>query len=302
MDLLRDFLRRIDSGNTRRAYRADLHDYFDFLKLDSVTKEAVGQTTKSDVSAYIRSRRKEEMSTSTLRRRMSALRRFFDWLVNEGYVDRNPARTCQIDLSEIEVQDRSWENPRSLLSKSDVEALVEATGQAGEASVRDRGLILTILYGALRRAEVAAMNVEHVRPLGRHWVIDLPAGEVRSSAYVKIPKIVIDAIEKVQARYGIDEGPLWRSVSNRNHGERMTPDAIYKVVRRTGRRAGLGVVNVELLRQTGLHLALKAGASLQQVQLHARVQSVQSVERYADGQSEKGRLSESAADFVFLDV
>ena len=146
------------------------------------------------------------------------------------------------------------------------------------------------------------MNVSHVRPLGRHWVIDLPSGDMWASAYVKIPEPVVEAIDSVQTRYDIDEGALWRSLSNRNRGARMTPDAIYKVVRRTGRRAGLAPVTVETLRQSGLALALKAGATMQQVQLHGRLQSARSVERLVDANGRENRLGENAVDFVSLNV
>lgn len=301
MQLLDRFSAHIDSEHTRRAYRTDLTDFFERLGKTS-TPEGLQKLTRADVRTYIRSLQSEGLSESTQRRRLSALRRFFDWVMEQGYLDRNPARACQIDLGHSRNSSDSKQAEPSVLSKADAEALIRATGGAGSADLRDRGMLLTILYGALRRKEVAMMNVKHVRPLGRHWVIDLPAVDSWSSAYVKIPETVVEAIERVQTRYGIDEGALWRSLSNRNRGARMTPDAIYKVVRRTGERAGLGRVTVETLRQTGLRLALDAGASVQQVQLHGRLQSASSVERLSDASGKSSRLSESAVDFVDLDV
>ncbi|PSR00768.1 MAG: hypothetical protein BRD54_06945 [Bacteroidetes bacterium SW_8_64_56] len=119
---------------------------------------------------------------------------------------------------------------------------------------------------------------------------------------MKVPETVVDAIEATRSRYGIDEGALWRSLSNRNRGARMTPDAIYKAVRRTGRRAGLGAVTIDTLRQTGLRLAMDAGATLQQVQLHGRLKSAGSVERFADTDDQENRLGDGAVDFVDLEV
>ena len=82
----------------------------------------------------------------------------------------------------------------------------------------------------------------------------------------------------------------------------MTPDAIYKAVRRTGRRAGLGAVTIDTLRQTGLRLAMDAGATLQQVQLHGRLKSAGSVERFTDTDDQENRLGDGAVDFVDLEV
>jgi len=301
MDLLSRFIDQIDSPHTRRAYETDLTDFLE-RQLDNPQPEHLQTLSRGDVRAYVRSLQSEGLSESTQRRRLSALRRFFDFLMDQGYTDRNPARACRIDLAASSGTVSDSKDAAAVLSKSEAETLIRATDGAGAAAVRDRALLLTILYAALRRAEVAAMDVEHVRPLGRHWVIDLPAGDAWSSAYVKIPETVVEAIEQVQSRYGIDDGALWRSLSNRNHGERMTPDAIYKVVRRTAERAGIGSVTVDTLRQTGLRLAMDAGASMQQVKQHGRLQSSNSIDQLTDSQERKNRLSNSAVDVLDLDL
>jgi site-specific recombinase XerD len=304
-DAVSEFLQSVDSPNTRRAYETDVRAFLEWTG-DSVEVRPV------DVGDFIRTLQREGLATSTLRRRLSAVRRFYDWLVDHGHIDRNPARTCRVNLSQTSESETkasgggkapasSGDVPNTL-SKSEVESLIAATDAAGEAAVRDRGMLLTIVYCALRRAELAAMDVEHVRPLGRYWVIDLPAGDAWSSAYVKVPDAVVGAIDAVQQEYGIESGPLWRSLSNRNRGDRITPDAIYKVVRRTADRAGLEGVDVETLRHTGLRLAVEAGATLQQVQMHARLQTASSADRYADADGRSGRLYDSAVDFVDLDV
>ena len=302
MSPIEQFLETIGSQNTRRAYKMDLCDFFNVPEARALETRRVEAVSWEDVRDYVRSLRADGKSVSTRRRRRSALRRFFDWTVEEGFRESNPARDARLDNSRPSRGSRDSAQPSSVLSKSEVESLIRATNEAGEAAVRDRGLLLTTFYAALRRAEVAAMDVEHVRPLGRHWVVDLPSGSTWSSAYVKVPEAVVEAIDSVQTRYDIEQGALWRSLSNRNRGARMTPDAIYKVVRRTARRAGLTEVTVDALRQTGLHLALKAGATMQQVQLHGRLQSASSVERYVDLDDHTGRLSGRALDFVNLDI
>ena len=293
-DLVAGFLASVDAPNTRRAYRADVRAFVKHV-------ENVRTVAPAEVGGFVERMQRDGRATSTVRRRLSAVRRFYDWMVARGEIESNPARTYRADLSERSHTSGS-ENTVRTLSRDETEQLVRAATEAGESAVRDRALILTVVYGALRRAEVAAMNVEHVRPLGRHWVIDLPSGETWSSAYVKVPSLVVEAIDAVQSAYDIDEGAVWRSLSNRNRGDRMTPDAIYKVVQRTADRAGIANVDVDTLRHTGLRLAVEAGASLQQVQAHARLQHAASVEKYASDTASGGRLGESAVDFVELDV
>jgi integrase/recombinase XerD len=267
-----------------------------------ITDSQIGQVTSAQIQSFLTRLKVEGKSISTRRRRLSALRRFFDWAMNHRELDRNPARACEVEPPQSSSASSTSIGNLSVLSKPEVERLIQATQDAGGAAARDRGLILTILFAALRRAEVAAMNVEHLRPLGRHWVIDLPSGSSWASAYVKVPDTVVEAIDAVQSRYDIKQGALWRSLSNRNRGERLTPDAIYKVIRRTGDTADLPDVNPEVLRQTGLYLAMKSGATMQQVQLHARLKSAASVERYADADGQPQRLGENTPDFIDLNI
>ena len=299
--MISNFLAQLDSQHTRRAYRADLTDFFGTSE-DQVTATQIKQVTTDQIQSFLARLKSEGKSISTRRRRLSALRRFFDWAVNHGDLDRNPARASRIDLSQSSSATNTSADNLSVLSKPQVERLIQATKDAGAAAIRNRGLILTILFAALRRAEVAAMNVGHIRPLGRHWVIDLPSGSSWSSAYVQIPDTVVGAIDAVQCRYDIEQGALWRSLSNRNRGRRLTPDAIYKVIRRTGDAAGLQEVNPEVLRQTGLYLATKSGATMQQIQLHARLKSATSVERYANASDKPQRLAEKTPDFIELNI
>jgi len=297
---LSGFLEQVDSPNTRRAYRADISD---FLESGMDSESELDEVTASQVRSYVNRLRTEGKAVSTQQRRLSTLRCFFDWLLESNIVEHNPARECRIDFSGSTNTSQTGEDDPSILTKAQTENLVRATEKAGEADIRNKALIVVILYAALRRSEVAAMDVSHVRPLGRHWVIDLPSGAGWSSAYVRIPETVVEAVDAVQSRYGIDEGALWRSLSNQNRGDRMTADAIYKMIRRTGRAANLDDVTPETLRQTGLHLAIKAGATIQQVQMHARLQSASSVEQYIDPDDRPGRLSESCSkEFIDLDI
>jgi len=298
MDLISKFLRELSSQNTRRAYRSDLDSFFGSGK-KGLRAAAVREVTRSQIQAHLAGLRSDGKSVSTRRRRLSALRRFYDWARDHGFVEKNPARECSIEDASSQ---SSFRSQPSVLSKSEVEQLLRAPREAGSAAVRNHGILLTILYASLRRAEIAAMEVDHFRPLGRHWVIDLPAGSGRPGAYVKIPEPLVEAIDAVQSRYDIDEGPLWRSLSNRNYGERLTPDAVYKIVRRTGKTAGLKDVSIETLRHTGLRLAMQSGASVRQIQMHARLQSATSVERYVDEETSSGRLTESAAEYLDLDL
>ena len=293
MDLIDSFLEGISSQQTRRAYRTDLRRFFSEGEVDTSLVQAI---EPEGIQTFLRAMHRNDQSQSTQRRRLSALRRFFDWLIKQGDRTQNPARHPEVQLLRPDSRSSS-----RTLTKDETEALIEAALEPTRTGLRDRALILTIVFGALRRHEVASLDVDDIRPLGRYWVLDLQASQ-QHSGYVRIPETVVEAIEQMKDRYGIDRGRLWRSLSNRNRGTPMSPDAIYKVVRRVAGRAGLDAVSIDVLRRTGLQLALRGGADVPQVQAHGRLSDSSSAARLHDGEERSGRLGDSAVEYIDLDV
>ncbi len=187
----------------------------------------------------------------------------------------------------------------TVLTKAQSASLVEATTGNGEAALRDGALINVLLHCTLRRSEAAGMDVEHVRSLGPYWVLHLPRTKGGANEYVKIPSHVVEQLNEMREHYRIESGPLWRSLSrNSSRGRRLSPAAIYEIVRRTARRAGLDAsIGAHTLRHTGCTLAIEAGASLQQVQTHARHKRLETTMTYVH---QRDKLRDSAADYIKL--
>ena len=294
MDLVDSFLASLSSDQTKRAYGTDLRSFFQSEEVEQPLVSAVDAQT---VQSEIRTMYRNQASLATQRRRLAALRSFFDWLVQQEVVNSNPAR--HPDVKTIDTEKNSA--PAPTLSTDDLESLVAAADEDPTTGPRDVAIILTIVYAALRRSEVAYLEVDDVRPLGRHWILDL-RNDRPGSSYVRIPEVVVEAIETVKAVYDITSGRLWRSLSPQNRGEPMSPDAVYKMVRRVSMKAGLGSVSIEVLRKSGLQMALRAGASLPHVQAHARLQDARSAASLHQESDRPGTLDESAVEFIELDV
>lgn len=290
LDLLSVYLQRYDRENTRKTYRTDLSDFFGYSR---ITLEMARLVTFVHVNDYLASLESQGYKPSTLKRRIAALRGFFDWLMALGAIEQNPAhRQLLRRVRSVRHSDRGI----VFLSSGQADALLDGTKHAGKAEMRDRTLILTLLYCVLRRSEAASMDVKHIRPLGHYWILDLPRTKGGSDQYVKIPAHVVEQIDEMKSHYGFVDGPLWRSLSNNNYGGRLAPQSIYEIVKKTARRAGLSeTVGAHTLRHTGCTLALEAGASLQQVQTHARHKNIETTMAYLH---QRDKLRDSAADYI----
>lgn len=315
VNLLDMYLRvRHDSANTRRAYRYDLEEFFG---TPEVTPELAGRARFTHVRAHLEDLKARNLKASTINRKISAVRSFFRWLlaVSEaeglGLVGYNPAGGELIGgLPKV----RSSERRIVFFSREQAERLVQATEGAGEAALRDRALIKTLLNCMLRRSEAAAMRFEDIRKAGSYWALDLPRTKGGEDQWVKIAPHVVEAIHDMREHYGwADEGPVWRSFSNRNRGSQITPQAIYMIVKRTAARAfcpeldwrtdeeeiweRLDGIGAHALRHTGCTIAISAGAKIEQVQTYARHSDIRTTQRYVHQQE---TLSDSATDYVNL--
>jgi site-specific recombinase XerD len=289
-NLLPIYLLRFDRSQTRRAYRNDLQQFFE---TDEITLAMARRVTFVDVNNHIQRLEQSGARPATMKRRLAALRGFFEWLMALELVTTNPAnRQLVRRIRSTRLRDRAI----TVLTRSQAARLLSATQMAGEAALRDHALVSTMIHCVLRRSEVAAMDVEHVRRIGEHHILDLPVTKGGADQFVKIPSHVAVEIESVVRHYGIHSGALWRSLSNNNRNRRLSPNAVYELVRRTAVRAGLsGEIGAHTLRHTGCTLAIESGATVQQVQAHARHKNIETTMVYVH---QRDRLRDSAADMI----
>lgn len=291
-DLLPVFLLRYDRPNTRRSYTNDLQAFFG---TPEVTLDQASGVTFVDVNAFVQAMQDADYAPSTQRRRLASIRGFFAWLVSLGALRSNPA-----DPHLVRRIKRTGGNDRAItvLTRDQARALIHAVDMDKASGVRDRALIQTLLHCVLRRSEAAAMDFEHLREVGSHVVLDLPESKGGSNQYVKVVPDVLSSIRDVAHHYGHHRGPVWRSLSPNSYGKRLSGTSVYRIVNTAAKAAGIqSIVGAHTLRHTGCTLAIESGASVQQVQSHARHKNLETTMMYVH---QRDRLANSAADFIDL--
>ena len=291
-DLIEKFLAKYERPNTIRIYRYFLKKFFG---KGLVNIDEVAAITTDYVNAKIEEAEKV-FAPSTVESLVTATSIFFDWLCALDIVRKNPANKHLI-------RKRRRENRAQrkifALSKEESQRLLDATFTGPNrcnTEKRNYAIVLTLLNCLLRRSEIGAMDVEHIRNLYGHWVLDLPDTKGGVNQFVKMPAHVVEVIQDMQAYYGIESGPLWRSMIGPTLGARLSTRQINHVIKRAAKRAGLPPgISVHTLRHTGCTLALEAGATLHQVQIHARHKSINTTLRYIH---QREKLTNSAADFI----
>ena len=127
------------SLNTASSYKADLKIFYTFAKQKKLNITTI---EKEDIGKFFQNQRKRGFASSTISRRLSAIKQFFKFLVNEGLSDHNPCK----DIKNFKIEKKI----PGLLYEEDVLRILDTTSIVGKNKlqrVRNKALI-KILYAS----------------------------------------------------------------------------------------------------------------------------------------------------------
>ncbi len=137
------------SPHTREAYRSDLERFVHFLQSRKVA--TLNDVSRRHITDFLMAEKDRDMATSTLARRLVAIKVFARFLQQEGLLDQNVADA--MDSPHL------WKVLPDTLTPNEVERLLDAPRADTHQGFRDRTL-LELLYGTgLRVSEMAALRV-----------------------------------------------------------------------------------------------------------------------------------------------
>ena len=286
--LTRDFLAflRIECGllpNTLEAYGRDLRDLREEL---GGAWAAAAVTPRALVTHLSRLRSERRMASSSIIRHLATIKVFSRWLVARGHLEEDP--------SDILERPTKWRRLPNVLSPRQLRQLIEAPRPPEDTAkpprpplwLRDRAMLELMYASGLRASEVglAALTDFH-EALG---VIRV-TGKGNKQRLVPVGKPARDAIERylrecrpLLVREGVrDKGRMLLSRT----GRPLERVAVWQIVSRHARAAGLGKVHPHMLRHSFATHLLAGGADLRVVQEllgHADISTTQ-VYTHVDG-------------------
>jgi len=267
---------RRSSTRTVETYIRDLRSFRDYLceqGLPADARELDIVALRGFLSSLFRSNQ-----ASTMKKKVSAIRSFFKFLLKRQIIDQNPAsglRSPKIAKS----------LPRFLTVEQAfrvMDAPPKEDKRAKPLKARDQALLETLYGTGVRVGELAGMNIDHcdftesvVRVLGK-------GGKER---IVPLGKSALEALQAyLPARRGLlakaKEGnadALWLSQG----GGRLSVRQVQNIVRRHGTLgAGRGDLHPHAMRHTCATHLLDAGADLRSIQELLGHSSLSTTQRY----------------------
>jgi integrase/recombinase XerD len=248
---------------TRRAYKRALQDFTQFTGIRK--QEEFRVVTRAHLIAWRDDLVRRELAATTVRHRLSALSSLFEYLCEKNAVTHNPVKGVKRPVPD------SPEGKTPALGDHQARRLLDAPDGLSIKGKRDRAILATLLYHALRRDEMCRLKVKDFR-LERRGVRYLKvAGKGGKTRFVPLHPAasghILDYLDA--AGHGTDEtGALFRPMHrNRDFVARasVTPDAVYKIVRQYSGALGFEI-GAHSLRATAATNALEHHADIAKVQ------------------------------------
>ncbi|MBL8551523.1 MAG: site-specific tyrosine recombinase XerD [Hyphomonadaceae bacterium] len=260
--------------NTIDAYRRDLADAAHEIGA------ALTQAAPDEVERYVAELSRRGLTAATVRRRISALRQFFRFLLQEGDRADDP-------MARIRPPKRSRALPKTLSSET-VARLIEAAGGQNDAtSLRDRALVELLYGGGFRVSELVSLPLNTAPKPGHDHLIVVGKGGRERMVVLGEP-----ALDALRAYMAVRESFLPKLTLKRERAERwlfpsptakagkLTRRRVAQILAHAARTAGLDArkVSPHVLRHAFATHLVEGGADLRTVQTllgHADISTTQ---------------------------
>ena len=201
---------------------------------------------------------------STIRHRLASLASLFEYLCGRNAVSHNPVKGVERPKSE------TAEGKTPAIGDHQERELLAALVADTPRAKRDRAILSTLLFHALRRDELCKLKVRdfrHARKGVPHLQVSGKGGKVRYLPLHPGTHALIHEYLEAAGHGEDDAGALFRPVRNNRTGKldgAITPDGIYRLVRAYSAALGFEI-GAHALRATAATNALDHGVTTRSV-------------------------------------
>jgi len=263
-------------ANTLDAYARDLADAREHVR------GGLRAASADSVEAYVGGMARRGLSAATVRRRISALRQFYRFLLQDNVRGDDPT-------SRLDAPKRARALPKTL-SSDEIARLIAATENARDAA------LIELMYGAgLRVSELVSLPLRAApKPGQEHMIIEGKGGKERLVALGRPALAALEshlamragALPKVEAQR--ERAQRWLFPSASAADGKLTRRRVAQILEATAAKAGIDPARVSphVLRHAFATHLVEGGADLRTVQTllgHADIATTQVYTHVAEG-------------------
>ena len=276
--LVKNWLNNIISPASRTAKRQDMTNFISWFKIKSF--EDVKNVKREDIigwrDAMLGPKDDRRYAVRTVKRNMATISKFFEMLCDNKILEINIVQGVE------RPQIKSTEGVTQAISAVQANSLLDAPDPKTIKGKRDRAILATFLFHALRRSELCNLRIKDMAE--RDGIKQFRIlGKGYKERYIPIHPMAISRITDYLNNCGHGsnkESPIFRSLCNNGSdtGKPMVPSGIYALVVKYGQKVGIDTSHFSphSLRATAATNALIHGEDIRKVQHwlgHASIQT-----------------------------
>lgn len=261
------------SENTLQSYRRDIVQFEDYVNSNKLNYLKV---TEEDMKNYFSHLQEVGKKTSTISRNIASIRSFYQFLVRNKKVKKDP--TDKIQSPKVE------KKAPTVLSSSEIELLLEQPKNVDLKGIRDKAMLEFAYATGMRVTEIISLDIDDINLKDglvtcktRTRQRNIPLGSLSLKAladYIENSRPILIKDEKVTALF-----------VNTN-GKRLTRQGFWKIVKYYKEQAHITKdITPHVLRHSFATHLLQNGADLKSIQTmlgHSDISSTQVYMQFQD--------------------
>ncbi len=259
------------SENTIAAYRNDLSQFDKFLTEMDPPITSWAEVKKDKIVGYILHLKEREYTSSTVARKVAAIKSFFHFLLAEGIIKDDP--TVALDSPTVKKR-----LPKALSHDLVNRLLAEASKSSTPKGQRDKAILELLYATGMRVSELVLLNINDV---------NLASASVRcfgKGGKERIIPIYDRAVRALEEYWRKGRSRLMKDSDEKalflNHrGKRLTRQGLWLIIKHYAGEIGMGSeITPHTLRHSFATHMLSGGADLRHIQEllgHANISTTQ---------------------------
>lgn len=242
--------------NTLESYQRDLLTYTAYLREQGVAR--IEESNRAHIVGYLMMLKEKGRATATLSRNLASIRAFYQFLVRDRYLDKDPS----VHLETPKIEKRL---PK-VLSVTEVERLLDGPALHDPAGVRDKAMLELLYATGIRVSELVNLNMGDVN-LEMGFLKCM--GKGAKERIIPLGQIAIETVRNYieTARPRMLKGRSETALFLNHLGKRITRQGFWKMIKKYAQKANIRTeITPHTLRHSFATHLLENGADLRAVQ------------------------------------
>ncbi|MBN6188477.1 site-specific tyrosine recombinase XerD [Aneurinibacillus sp. BA2021] len=242
--------------NTLESYQRDLNAYSTYLHREGFTD--INDTSRMQIMGYLLHLKEQGRATATLSRNLASIRAFYQFLLREKFIDKDPS----VNLESPKIEKKLPQ----VLSIPEVETLLNGPDTHLASGMRDKAMLELLYATGIRVSELVSLNLSDVN-LNMGFIKCFGKGS--KERIIPLGRLAIENVGRYleRGRPHLKKRGQEEALFLNHHGRRLSRQGFWKIIKKYAQVANSSKeITPHTLRHSFATHLLENGADLRSVQ------------------------------------